>query len=368
MGDEAGGAAARLWSKVPGGHRLGAPLEVFWTLSGLCNLSCTFCMTSAGPVPARPSLDREGRRRILAQLLEARVLKVYLTGGEPLVLPDVFELVEALLAGGVFVELTTNGTHLDAATCDRLRGVSSLQVSLNGASEAVNAATMGAGSFPRILTGIRRAVAAGLDVHVRPTVMAENVADLPALIRTLAEVGVTRVDLREVTPLGRAATGFAARRPDLQDLERLEDFCSAWEHPVTRVDFRSWSRTFAAQNHPALCTLGDARPATVLLDEGGHLAGCSATFYLGFENSVLEHGLVGAWDRLARLREFRDPARLGGACAPCELLETCKGGCRAAAARLTGDVRAPDPLCPRVPGDPPEAPPEAVTGRLWRLP
>lgn len=364
---EAGEALRKHWSGNPEGHALEAPLEVFWTLAGLCNLSCSFCMTSSGPTPARPGLDRAARARVLDELVRARVLKVYLTGGEPLVLPDVWEILAALLAAGIFVELTSNGTRLDEATCRRLAdlGLSSLQVSLNGPDEATNAPLMGAGSQALILAGIERALAAGVPVHVRPTVLATNVRELPRLIEQLAALGVAQVDLREVTPLGRAAAGFSARRPAPADLEALEAFCHAWRHPRTRLHFQSWSRTFAAQGHPATCNLGSARPGTVLIDEAGHLAGCSATFYLGWKNSVLEHGLRGAWDRLPSLRRFRDPAQLTGACAPCELRETCQGGCRAAAARLTGDVHAPDPLCPRVS----EPVPDVASGDLdlWDL-
>lgn len=353
---------------MPTATPLSAPLEVFWTLSGQCNLTCTFCMTSSGPAPARPGLDRAQRGRVLEALLEARVLKVYLTGGEPLVLPDCFEILEALVEAGVFVELTTNGTRLDAATCARLAalGLPSLQVSLEGSSAQVNDTLMGEGSFRTITAGITRALHAGLDVHVRPTVMAENVADLPDLIRFLADLGVPKVDLREVTPLGRAAADFGRRRPDPDAVAALEDFCAGFDHPVTKVDFQSWSRQFATWNHPALCNLGDPRPATVLIDEAGHLAGCSATFYLGFENSVLEHGLLGAWDRLPRLASLRDPAALGGECSSCEIVQACRGGCRAAAARLTGDVHAPDPLCPRVEGEAPaRADDETTNLDLW---
>lgn len=344
-----------------------APLEVFWTLSGLCNLSCSFCMTTSGPAPARGGLDRAGRARVLEELVAARVLKVYLTGGEPMVLPDVWELMEGLLGAGIFVEVTTNGTRLDAAACRRMAklGVSSIQVSLNGPDEATNAPLMGKGSYRDILAGIRRALDAGLPVHVRPTVLAGNVRALPDLIRQLAELGVPQVDLREVTPLGRAAGGFPARRPPRQDLEAFERFCQEWRHPGTRVHFQSWSLAFAERDQPALCNLGSDRPATVLIDERGHLAGCSATFYLGWKNSVLEHGLLGAWDRLPRLKRFRDPTQLTGACAPCELRETCQGGCRAAAARLAGDVRAADPLCPRVLDAVPDVPSGDLD--LWDL-
>lgn len=342
--------------QLPARPGLSAPLEVFWTLSGLCNLKCTFCMTSSGPAPARPGLGAEDRARLAEQLVEARVLKVYLTGGEPLVLPDYFELQARLLGAGIFVELTTNGTRLDPATCARLKaaGLPSIQVSLNGSDARVNDPLMGEGTFASIRAGIRNAVDAGLDLHARPTVTAENVGDIPALIAELADLGVPRIDLKEISPLGRAAARFPSMRVDLDAVRRLEDYCRDFSHPATVVDFQSWSSTFEGWNHPAECNLGDPRPATVLIDEAGHLAGCSATFYLGFENPVLEHGLLGAWDRLPELARFRDPDALGGECGTCDIVATCKGGCRAAAARLTGDVHAPDPLCPRVEFEIPE--------------
>ncbi len=353
---------------LPAGRPLSSPLDVFWTLSGLCNLTCSFCMTGSGPRPARPSLGPEDRARIATELIDARVLKVYLTGGEPLVLPDTPSLVETLSRAGIALELTTNGTHLDAATCRWLATVPklSVQVSLNGSSARVNDPLMGPGSFERIRQGIVTALAHGLDLHVRPTVQAGNVADLPELIEALAALGVPRIDLRELTPLGRAAGDFAAQRPDPEALARLEDFCRDFSHPVTRVQFESWSLAFARQGHPALCTLGEERPATVLIDEGGHLAGCSATFYMGFENPVLgEGGLGGAWLRLTRLSALRDPTRLGGECGTCDLVSDCRGGCRAAAARLTGDPWAPDPLCPRVEVDR-VVDPEGLDLTLWK--
>jgi pyrroloquinoline quinone biosynthesis protein E len=312
-------------------------------------------------------LDREGRERVLRELLAARILKVYLTGGEPLVLPDVWDLLDGLLGAGVFVELTTNGTHLTPGVCEKLRGLglSSLQVSLNGAEEASNARVMGGGWFAAILKGVDHALEAGLSVHVRPTVLAENIARLPALIELLARRGVAQIDLREVTPLGRAAAGFGSRQPSPESLRALEEFCRKWSKPGTRVAFESWSLAFHKQMHPAGCTLGAPHPGTVLIDEAGHLAGCSASFYLGFTNSVLEYGFLGAWQRLELLAQFRDPARLGGECASCELLETCRGGCRAAAARLSGELQAPDPLCPRVEGDFPEKLPDSSA--LWKL-
>lgn len=362
------GALASVWGTAPGeGHRLAAPLEVFWTLSGLCNLSCSFCMTSSGPSPKRASLDPSERAQILFELITHRPLKVYLTGGEPLLLPDFWSLTEGLLGAGIFVEVTTNGTPLTPEVCRRLKeiGVSSVQVSLNGSDEAINQVTMGSASFARIRMGIQNAILAGLPVHVRPTVMAENIRDLPDLIRLLAEWGVPAIDLREVTPLGRAAQGFEAHRPDLEALAEFEAFCRDFDHPGCRLDFKSWSLQFEAQNHPALCTLGSERPAMVLIDEGGNLAGCSATFYLGFENSVLEYGWLGAWKRLEVLKEFRNPEKLEGACQSCEILTTCQGGCRAAAARLTGNVRAPDPLCPRLEGAAESPSEDAEEAKLW---
>ncbi len=324
-------------------------------------------MTSSGPSLPRPALSVESRQVILKKLVEGRILKVYLTGGEPMILPDFWDILETFTAAGIFVELTTNGTLLTAENCRRLQAakLSSLQVSLNGPNDAVNTQTMGP-SFDRIFEGVKRAVAAGLSVHVRPTVMAENIESLPDLIRLLAAVPVAQIDFREVTPLGRAATNFSGRRPSPEALATFEEFCRQWKHPHTQVGFESWTLAFEKNNQPASCTLGGERPATVLLDEAGNLAACSATFYLGWENSLLDYELLEAWDRLKLLARFRNPDSLTGACASCEIVSSCQGGCRAAAARLTGDVHAPDPLCPRIEDDIPKT--STSSKVLWKIP
>lgn len=302
---------------------------------------------------------------MLEEILAARILKVYLTGGEPMVLPDFWELLEGLLAAGTFVELTTNATRIDAEAAARLQelGLQSLQVSLNGSSPEVNDPIMGDGSFAAIRKGILAARAAGLPLHARPTVSSSNLADIPSLLDALGELGVDRVDLREVTPLGRAAEGpFPG--PSKDELAELDALCDERSRQGQEVRLRSWTLEFSAQGHPALCSLGQPRPRVVIVDEAGNLYPCSAAAYLGFDNSVLEFGLLGAWERLEVLHGLRDASRLTGECRSCELLEPCAGGCRAAAARLGGDPWGPDPTCPRVDSAEPQE--KALTRAPWK--
>lgn len=333
-----------------GGTVLAAPLDVYWSVTQGCNFECNFCFTSSAPGTTADDLSAADRERILGMILESGCLRVVLTGGEPLIVPEILDYVDRLRARGIGVKITTNGALLRPATVERLaRAGVRLQISIESHDPRLNDLLMGAReSRDRVLEGLARARAAGIPCEVKVTLQAANSRNLGGLFDALHALGVERIDVSEASPLGRAVENWSELEVSRDDMVRAGAEAAAARAAGIPVDFSSTRLQNEENGVPAGCSLGWARPRTVLIDERGDMRPCAASQTFGWKNNVLEHGLIGAWDRLTELGKFRDASELEGECRTCELVETCKGGCRGIAYGVWGHFKGPDPYCPKL--------------------
>jgi uncharacterized Fe-S cluster-containing radical SAM superfamily protein len=185
MGSSAGLGAPATAIETPAGAAGEAPpevelqaLETLWFQVGgtLCNLACSHCFISCSPTNHTHEMMRlEQVRGYLGEAAELGVKEYYFTGGEPFLNPDMEAILAATLAVGPATVLT-NGLLLDAARCARLAALAGasrysldLRVSLDGYDAASNDTVRGAGSFERVLAGLRNLAAAGLNPVVTVT-------------------------------------------------------------------------------------------------------------------------------------------------------------------------------------------------------
>ena len=150
---------------------------VWFQVAGtLCNLACTHCFVSCSPTNhTHEMLSLDEVRRHLADAAALGAREYYFTGGEPFLNPEMEAILEATLCQGPATVLT-NGLLLDAARCRRLKALAEasaysldLRVSLDGYDAASNDPVRGAGTFARILEGVRRLHAAGLNPVITVT-------------------------------------------------------------------------------------------------------------------------------------------------------------------------------------------------------
>ncbi len=163
-------------------------LDTLWFQVGgtLCNLACTHCFVSCSPTNHTHEMMRlEQVRGYLREAAELGVKEYYFTGGEPFLNPDMEAILEAALAVGPATVLT-NGLLLDAGRCARLAALAGaspysldLRVSLDGYEAESNDAVRGAGTFERVLAGLRNLAAAGLNPVVTVTEVCGDAAGSP---------------------------------------------------------------------------------------------------------------------------------------------------------------------------------------------
>ncbi|HUN27297.1 MAG TPA: radical SAM protein [Steroidobacteraceae bacterium] len=175
-----------------GSGDLGAPLYVAWQLTNECNLACLHCIEESGPGKAfRDELGAPETLRIVDQLAAQGVPYLSLSGGEPMVHPAFFELVERVCAAGIELKIETNGHFLEPANCERLQrlGVKAVQVSLDGASRETYNRMRVRGDFDRAVGGIRALAAAGVPIEINYSPTRFNAHEIGAAIDLAAELG-----------------------------------------------------------------------------------------------------------------------------------------------------------------------------------
>jgi MoaA/NifB/PqqE/SkfB family radical SAM enzyme len=199
-------------SAVPSSPLLALDTLWFQVAGTLCNLQCTHCFISSSPTNhAFEMMSLEDVRRYLAEAEALGVKEYYFTGGEPLLNREIFEMLEAALALGP-VSVLTNGVLIRPETAQRLRALSDgsaysldLRISIDGWDAATNDPIRGAGTFERILAGIRNLAAAGLNpvITVTEALAGAGTSDGRArLLAFLRDVGLAQPRLK-VMPLLR---------------------------------------------------------------------------------------------------------------------------------------------------------------------
>jgi len=182
--------------------------NVFLHVTKQCNLRCRYCYFSASrPLPGELTVAEF--RPLWADLVALRPRKIVFTGGEPLLRPDILELLVALRAVNgsprVRTVLNTNGFPVTTETAHRLTGlVDEVRVSLDGAREQHDA-MRGEGSFDAAVRALGRLRSAGLTPRVLVTVTPTALPGLADLLCWLVERGITAININPFRPVGRGA-------------------------------------------------------------------------------------------------------------------------------------------------------------------
>jgi AdoMet-dependent heme synthase len=355
------------------------PMLVFWETTRACLLACRHCRASATTTAPPGELSTAEGRALIDQV--ARFGRPYpilvLTGGDCLLRPDLFDLVDYAVSLGVPVCLSPSVTPL--LTDDMIRqiagsGVRAVSVSLDGGGPHTHDGVRGiAGHFDETITAIRRLVATGLTVQVNTTVMAQNIDDLPAIAELVAHTGANIWEVFFLVQVGRGAAarpltasahedvchflydasahGFTVRTVEAPFFRRVVAARRAGAAPVASARYRKLSADLYARLGPPA---GQPSAHTAPTRDGKGIVFVSSegeVYPAGFLpvglGSVRDVPLADIYRDDPLLRSIR-AAAFTGRCGRCEFADLC-GGSRARAYAAGGDPLGPDPACPYQP-------------------
>ena len=171
---------------------LAAPLYVAWQITNECNLACLHCIEESGPGKAfADELDDARVFSVIDQLMDSDVPYLSFSGGEPMLHPQFFAMVERVCSRGAELKIETNGHYLSVENCARMKslGVKAVQVSLDGATAPAFQRMRVRGSFDVTVQGLRNLTAAGVPLEINFSPASFNAHEIGATVDLAYELG-----------------------------------------------------------------------------------------------------------------------------------------------------------------------------------
>jgi heme d1 biosynthesis radical SAM protein NirJ len=343
---------------------------VIWNLVRRCNLKCKHCYSISGDVDFPGELTTDEVFTVMDDLQGFRVPVLILSGGEPLLRSDIYDISARAKAMGFYVGLSTNGTLIDEATADRIAaiGYDYVGISLDGIGEVHDRFRGMEGAFEASLAAVRRLKARAVKVGLRFTMTMDNARNLEPLLDLAVAEDVDKIYLSHLVYAGR---GNKNRGDDAhwdvtrRAMDRLIE--RAWADVVNGVprEYVTGNNDadavyllhWAQREHPQKA----GHLAALLRRWGGNASGVNIanidnlgqvhpdTFWWHYTlGNVKERPFSDIWSDLS------DPVMAGlktrpraikGRCGACAHKDICGGNTRVRALQLTGDPWAEDPAC-----------------------
>jgi mycofactocin biosynthetic radical S-adenosylmethionine protein MftC len=320
---------------------LDAPICLTWELTYACNLACVHCLSSSGRRDPR-ELSSAECRAVIDELERMQVFYVNVGGGEPTVRRDFWELVEYATAHRVGVKFSTNGSRIDAERAEWLRAADyvDVQISLDGATAAVNDAVRGRGSYETALRAMELLAGTGFKLSV--VVTRENAAQLDDF-KALADFYGAQLRLTRLRPSGRGADVWDRLHPTAVQQRAVWEWLLAHGEEVLTGDSFFHLGAFG-RSLPGLNLCGAGR-VVCLIDPVGDVYACPFAIHETFlAGNVRDAGFAHVWRESELFRGLREP-QSAGACASCGMFDACRGGCMAAKFFTGMPLAGPDPEC-----------------------
>jgi mycofactocin biosynthetic radical S-adenosylmethionine protein MftC len=343
---------------------LSAPICLTWELTYACNLSCVHCLSSSGRRDPR-ELSTAECMAVIDELERMGVFYVNVGGGEPTVRPDFAELVDYAVAHRVGVKFSTNGIKISPAMASRLAGSDyvDVQISLDGATEEINDAVRGAGSYRTAVAAMSNLAGAGFrGFKLSVVVTRQNVGQLDAFAALARRYGA-QLRLTRLRPAGRGASVWAQLHPTAAQQRVLYDWLVAHgQHQPGGTTPRNPPQDVLTgdsffhlagygEKLPGLNLCGAGR-VVCLIDPVGDVYACPFAIHESFlaGNVRDDGGFARVWRDSELFASLRQP-QSGGACTSCSAYDACQGGCMAAKFFTGLPLDGPDPECVRGHGE-----------------
>ncbi len=334
---------------------------VAWEVTRNCNLNCAHCRAAATNQDYAGELDTPAALRLLDRIAEVGQPIVILTGGEPLMRPDIFELAEYGTAKGLRMVMAPNGTLITEAVAQKMAasGIQRISVSLDGATKERHDGFRGVdGAFEGALRGIEAAKSQGIEFQINTTISKYNYDQIPEILKLAENLGAVALHIFLLVPTGRGKY-IVDQAINAEEYE----YTLNWFYDQKQKTNLQLKATCAPHYYRILRQRARQEGLSVTYDTHGLdavtrgcLGGTSFCFIshtgivqpCGFLDlncgDVTQTPFSEIWWHSEIFNQLRDFDNLKGKCGACEFKSVC-GGCRARAYEATGDYLAEEPLC-----------------------
>ena len=343
---------------------------VIWNLIRRCNLTCKHCYSISADTDFPNELSTEQVFGVMDDLKQFGVPVLILSGGEPLLRPDIFDIAHRAKAMGFYTALSTNGTLIDDSNIEKIAevGFDYLGISIDGIRETHDKFRRKEGAFDASMAALRRCHDLGIKVGLRFTMTQDNAAELPQLLQLMDDEGIDKFYFSHLNYAGR---GNKNRKDDTQFRTTRWAMDLLFERAM--ADVKAGRNTeFVTGNNDAdgvylLHWVEKHYPEQAehirakLVQWGGNSSGVNIsnidnqgrvhpdTMWWHYDlGNVKERPFSEIWQDtsdpiMAGLKQHPRPVK--GRCGKCAYLNICNGNTRVRALQLTDDPWAEDPAC-----------------------
>lgn len=345
-----------------------APKWIAWEITRRCNLHCVHCRSSsAEEIKGHPDFSLDEAKRILDDISSYAKPVIVLSGGEPLLRPDVFEIAEYGTSLGLRMCLATNGLLVTDEICRKIKasGIRIVSLSLDGSTEKVHDNFRDQkGAFNGMTNAARLFKENGIEFIVNSSFTKRNQEEIPKVYRLAKELGATAWYMFMIVPTGRG-------EEIMNELITKEDYeeLLEWHYKMEKGEKDMLVRPTCAPHYYRVVlqkskgekskferrtlkfSTGGAKGCIAgqlicLLDVDGNVLPCS--YFPKSAGNVKEQTFKDIWENSPLFRDLRDFKSYKGKCGSCEYIKVC-GGCRARAYAIHGDYMAEEPFCGYMP-------------------
>ncbi|MEA1966660.1 MAG: heme b synthase [Thermodesulfobacteriota bacterium] len=334
---------------------------VAWEVTRRCNLSCVHCRAAAEDHPYENELDTKASLRLLDQIKATGEPIVILTGGEPLLRKDIFEIASYGTYIGLRMVMAPNGTLITKENAAKMKdsGIKRISISLDGSTKESHDNFRGFnGAYDGAMNGITMAKKAGLDFQINTTITKTNLDEIPKILKFAEKIGAVAHHIFLLVPTGRGKY-IVDQEINAREYEKtlnwfydqkektslqLKATCAPHYYRILRQRAKEDGKkvTFATHGLDAVTRGCLAGTGFCFISHTGKIQTCG---FLDVEcGDITKTTFKDVWDNSEIFNKLRDFKNLKGKCGICEYSNVC-GGCRARAYEATGDYLAEEPLC-----------------------
>ena len=352
-----------------------APALADISLTNRCNLKCEYCYASAGDENNKiKEMSLENYKAIFDELDEINVHRISLSGGEPFVRNDFFEILEEAGKHKFAIIINTNGTLITEEIANKLRDCrfDRICVTIDGSCSNVHDSIRGKGSFVKAIQGVKMLQKYRLPVSTLFTLNEKNIDDLINTIRLNESLGINYMSVMVMCPTGRASDGKLLLTKEkwypiflrLSDMKRKGEIKLNFKIVPPNESAVFWLFYFPLKhyNRLDLLKIWNQDDNTNAISEVSCQAGvksisilCNGDIYgcdlmVGIDEfragNVLQNSILDIWNNSKTFNILRkiNKQELKGKCKDCKY-EWCGGGCRSAAFNLDGSIIGSDLSC-----------------------
>ncbi len=343
------------------------PKWIAWEITARCNLHCIHCRSSSDLGSHPGDFTTLQAYRLLEDIAAFAKPVVVLSGGEPLLREDVYDLIRHGTGLGLRMCLATNGVLVDDQACVRMKeaGVRIVSLSLDGSTKEIHDNFRDQeGAFEGVMRATDHFRRHGIEFIINSSFTRRNQDDIAKVYRLAKELGATAWYMFMIVPTGRGED-ISSELISKEDYEKI----LKWHYQMEKTEKDMLVRPTCAPHYYRIIqqeakregqkferrslkfSTGGAKgciaaQSIAFIDSRGNVSPCS--YFPEVAGNVKTKSFKEIWETAPLFLALRDFKRYKGKCGQCEYLNVC-GGCRARADAIYGDYLAEEPFCTYIP-------------------